>query len=81
VTIETMASLGAIVGQLGDIRRAVELCEQAVSNAKRVLGPRHPMTRSSFGNLMWALSQVQDRSIARAVIARVAPNGPAEFGG
>lgn len=79
LTLDTMSSLAAILTSTGDLVRAIDLGERAVTGLKRVLGPGHPLTRRAFMNLVGALGETSDRSTTRAVIARVAPNGPAEF--
>jgi tetratricopeptide (TPR) repeat protein len=78
-TLQTMSSLGAIFIDIGDLARAIDLGERAVTGFKRVLGPRHPLTKQAFLNLISALGKGADQSTTRAVIARVAPNGPGEF--
>jgi Tetratricopeptide repeat len=77
-TLETMSSLAVILTDMGDLTRAIDLGERAVMGFKRVLGPRHPRTGQAFLSLFAALGKA-DQSTTRAVIARVAPNGPGEF--
>ena len=79
LTLETMSSLAAILTSTGDLARAIDLGERAVTGLKRVLGLGHPLTTQAFMNLVNALGKAPDPSTTRAVIARVAPNGPAEF--
>ena len=80
-TLQTLGSLSAIAVHLGDLDRAIALGERAVLGAKQVLGARHPITATAFMTLVAALGRRDDAATSRAVIARVAPNGPGEFTG
>ena len=79
LTLEVMFSLSAILTSTGDRTRAIDLGERAVTALKRVVGLGHPLTTEAFLNLANTLVKAPDPSTARAVMARVAPNGMGEF--
>jgi hypothetical protein len=75
LTLGAMSALSAILRSTGDLARAIDLGEPAVTGLKRVVGLGHPLTTQAFTNLVGTLAKAPDPSAVRAVIARVTPNG------